>query len=124
MRQQTKNKLKNKKGQALVEFVIILPIFIFMLLSIIDIGKIIMTKTRLESELSDVIDLYKNKKTYTEITDELNKQDHEVSLEVQNKNNEDITFFLKKKVTIVTPGLNAIFNNPYEVVTSRVISYE
>ena len=33
--------MKNKKGQALVEFVIILPIFVFMVLTVIDIGKII-----------------------------------------------------------------------------------
>ena len=31
----------NKKGQALVEFIIILPVFIFMLLAMIDIGKIL-----------------------------------------------------------------------------------
>ena len=52
----------NKKGQALVEFVIILPIFIFMLLGIIDIGKVVVAKTEMESELSDVLDMYKNRK--------------------------------------------------------------
>ena len=30
----------NKKGQALVEFILILPILIFILLAIVDIGKL------------------------------------------------------------------------------------
>ena len=40
----------NKRGQALVEFVIILPIFIFMLLSIMDIGRIIYFQNEMVSE--------------------------------------------------------------------------
>ena len=76
--------MKNKKGQALVEFVIILPIFIFMLLSIIDIGKVIYFQNQLVSELNDVVDLYKNQKTYEEILNELNLQDEGVTLEIKN----------------------------------------
>ena len=59
--------MKNKKGQALVEFVIILPIFVFMVLTVIDIGKIIFFRNELENEMSDVIDLYRKKKSYEEI---------------------------------------------------------
>ena len=59
--------MRNKKGQALVEFVIILPIFIFMLLAIIDVGKIIFIQNRLENKMSNVLDLYRNQKSYDEI---------------------------------------------------------
>ena len=116
--------MKNKKGQALVEFVIILPIFIFMLLSIIDIGKAIYFQNQLVSELNDVIDLYKNQKTYEEILNELKLQDEGVTLEIKNQDNEVITFYLKRDVEIITPGLNVIFDNPHTVTVERVLSYE
>ncbi len=114
----------NKKGQALVEFIIILPIFIFMLLSVIDIGKIIYLKNELESEMASVIDLYRNQKTYDEIYEEVTQNDSEISLEIANEDNERVTFYLKRKVTIVTPGLNVLFDNPHIVEVKRVISYE
>jgi len=113
-----------KKGQALVEFVIILPIFIFMLLAIIDIGKIIFFQNNLESQMGSVVELYKNKKTFEEIEDELSLNDEDIILEVKNENNDTITFTLKKEVAIVTPGLSLIFNNPYTIQVHRVMSYE
>ena len=116
--------MKNKKGQALVEFVIILPIFIFMLLSIIDIGKVIYFQNQLVSELNDVVDLYKNQKTYEEILNQLNLQDEGVTLEIKNQDNEIITFYLKRDVEIITPGLNVIFDNPHTVTVERALSYE
>ena len=116
--------MKNKKGQALVEFVIILPIFIFMLLSIIDIGKVIYFQNQLVSELNDVVELYKNQKTYEEILNELNLQDEGVTLEIKNQDNEIITFYLKCDVEIITPGLNVIFDNPHTVTVERALSYE
>ncbi len=115
--------MRTKKGQALVEFVIILPIFIFMLLAVIDIGKIIYYQNALESEMSDVIDLYKNQKSYQDISQELSLNENALSLEIQNENNETITFYLKRKVTIVTPGLSFIFSNPYEITVKRSVFY-
>ncbi len=116
--------MKRKKGQALVEFVIILPIFIFMLLAIIDIGKIIFYQNHLESEMANVVELYKNKKTYQEIEEEIALNDEDITLEIKNENNETVTFYLKKKIAIVTPGLNFLFTNPYDVEVKRVMSYE
>lgn len=116
--------MKNKRGQALVEFIIILPIFIFMLLSIIDIGKIIFFRNQLESNLSDVVELYKNQKSYDDITRELALQKEDIVFEIKNADNKTITFYLKKKLDIITPGLNVIFPNPFYVEVSRVMSYE
>ena len=116
-------KMEKKKGQALVEFVIILPIFIFMLLAVIDIGKVIYYQNALESEMSDVIDLYKNQKSYQDIEEELALNENDLHLEIQNENNETITFYLKKEVTIVTPGLSFVLSNPYEVSVKRSVFY-
>jgi len=116
--------MKKKRGQALVEFVIILPIFIFMLLAMIDIGKIIYFQNSLESSLNDVIDLYRNDKSYDDINKELALQDENIILEIKNQDNQTITFYLSRNVEIVTPGLNTIFPSPYYVKVKRVVSYE
>ena len=39
----------NRKGQALVEFVLILPLFIMLLFAIIDFGNILNQKSKLEN---------------------------------------------------------------------------
>ena len=116
--------MKRKKGQALVEFVIILPIFIFMLLTIIDIGKIIYYQNRLESELSDVVDLYQDQKSYEENEQNLALKESDLQLEIKNENNETVTFSLTKEITIVTPGLSLLFQNPYPLVVQRSVFYE
>lgn len=116
--------MQRKKGQALVEFVIILPVFIFMLLAIIDVGKVIYFRNELESEMSNVVELYKNKKTFEEMEEELKRNNEDIILEIKNENNETITFSLKKNITIVTPGLNFLFSNPYLLEVKRVMSYE
>ena len=110
----------NKKGQALVEFVIILPIFIFMLLAIIDIGKMIYFRNELESEMSNVVEMYKNKKSYQEIENELKLNESDFELEMKNENNETVTLYLKRNLEIVTPGLSLLFPNPYQITVSRV----
>ena len=114
----------NKKGQALVEFVIILPIFIFMLLAIIDIGKMIYFRNELESEMSNVVEMYKNKKSYQEIENELKLNENDFELEMKNENNETVTLYLKRNLEIVTPGLSLLFPNPYQITVSRVLNYE
>ena len=54
----------NNKGQALVEFVLILPVFLFLLLSIYDFGMMFNFKNELENDSSDIITLYNNGKIY------------------------------------------------------------
>jgi len=117
-------RLLNKKGQALVEFIIILPIFVMMLLCIVDIGKIIFFQNRLEGKMEDVVTLYKNENTYDTILKELQKEDKTLSLEIANNNNEYIEFKLIKEVELITPGLNLIFDDPYKLDAKRVVYYE
>ena len=116
--------MKKKRGQALVEFVIILPIFTFMLLAVIDIGKILFFRNELESQLSEVIFLYNEKKSYNDIVKEMELDDENITLEIKNEDNEKVTFFLKHDLEIITPGLNLILTNPYEISVQRKIGYE
>lgn len=108
----------NKKGQALVEFVIILPIFILLVLGCIDIGRIMYTKMNLEEQMSDVVDYYKNGKTIEEIK---NKIDDDIDIK---RDNEYTTILLTKKIDIITPGLQFIFDNPYLIKIERSILNE
>ena len=47
----------NKRGQALVEFVIILPILLLLIFAFIDLGRIIVCKNHLEGVMSEVANL-------------------------------------------------------------------
>ena len=113
----------NKKGQALVEFVIILPLIVFMLLATIDIGKIFYTKNNLENKLNDVVSMYENDTDIKKIERNLKKDIKNSKLKI-SEDNTDIKFEITKKVEIITPGLNLIFKNPYEVKVKRVINNE
>lgn len=112
--------MKRKRGQALVEFVIILPIFIFLLLVIFDFGKIIMIKNRLENEMNNITEEYKKKQDEETIKKILKKNSKNAQLEIK-KENDDIHIKLTEKTEIITPGLNLILTSPYEVVVERSI---
>lgn len=113
----------NKRGQALVEFVLIVPILIMILFCMIDFGKILYSRINLESKIDKVISLYEEEKTYDEIKKIINKDD-KVNIKITNKDNEYVEFSLSKEIEIITPGLNAILDNPFENTITRVVYYE
>ena len=47
-----------------------------------------------------------------------------ISYFMKNEDNEKVTFFLKQDLEIITPGLNLILTNPYEISVQRKIGYE
>ncbi len=107
----------NNKGQALVEFVLIIPVFLFIALGMVDFGNILHQKYQLENDLDVVTDLYQENKI-----DDINNY---VSLKKLSINyghdNEFVNIKLSKKVNITTPGLNLILKNPYYVTVERHI---
>ena len=108
----------NNKGQALVEFILILPIFIMILFVIIDFGMIFNKKSNLESISNDAVLIYKENKSLVEIQ-ELYK---DIQIELVNVNDYTKLVF-KDKVNIVTPGMNRVFGDPYVITIERVIPY-
>lgn len=103
----------NRKGQALVEFVLILPILIFMVLSIVDIGRIMIMKNHLEGLIGD-IDI-----------NTTSVKDKEYDVEVIRKNEgNDVVIELKSCLDVTTPGLGKIIGDPCCVSTSRVFGGE
>ncbi len=110
----------NKSGQALVEFIIILPIFLMLMLGIGDMGKIISANINLESKISEVVEMYKTGKTQEEIDKKLELNSEKIEFLVE-KDGEYINFKLVKKIDIMTPGLNLVLGNPYSLETKRSI---
>ena len=106
----------NNKGQALVEFILILPIFILILFAIIDFGMIINTKSSLENKSIDVINLIKNDKPINEIESLYT----DIDIEIQEEN-DYLKITLSNKVDIITPGLNRVLEDPYIAIIERYI---
>jgi len=100
----------NRKGQALVEFIIILPIIIFIFFMIIDYGIISYNKQKLENIISDVVKMKNNNETNEEIKAFLRLNDKDIKLEIE-ENDKYTDLKLVKKYSYITPGLERIFNN-------------
>ena len=109
----------NRKGQALVEFVLILPIFIFLIFIIFDFGMIFNKKSVLLNNTNDIVDLYKNGRTI----DEISTIYKDVTINIVNEGNYD-KITVTDKVKIITPGLNRVFGNPYKIKVERYIPNE
>ena len=115
----------NNSGQALVEFVLILPIFIFLIFLSVDIGRIIYAKNHLENKLNDAVSLLEEKNDYKKVVKALNKGENEkIKLEISYKEDKYATVKVIEEVDLLTPGLNLILSDPYEVFVTREVIYE
>lgn len=103
----------NKKGQALVEFILILPILIFMLLAVVDIGKIMILKNHMETVLSDV----------REDTTSIDDKEYKIDI-IKKANGDKIDVELVSCIKITTPGLGKVIGNPFCVSVYRTILVE
>lgn len=107
--------MKNRKGQALVEFVLLIPVIIILIFGMIEIGNMLREKYLLENHLDTVIDLYKDDKG--ELID-VYKSTHKIDINFTTSGNL-ITANVTKKIKLITPGIS-IISNPYTIKTSRV----
>ena len=106
----------NRKGQALVEFVLILPIFILILFAIVDFGMILNKKNELENISVDISNMIRNNDDILEI-----KEKYPKLIIVTREDNEYIDIEISEKINIITPGLNRVLGNPYTVKVERII---
>ncbi|MDO5569610.1 MAG: pilus assembly protein [bacterium] len=107
----------NNKGQALVEFVLIVPIFLIILFAIIDFGKIFFAKSTLESRATEVVDMLESGDTIDNIS-LLYKDEFTLTL---NENGKYQILLFSTDVELMTIGLDKILENPYKIETKRVI---
>ena len=97
----------NKKGQALVEFVLVFPLFLIIICTIIELGSINYQKLKLEDELETIVNMYlKDEDT----TNYVKEKDLKMEL---NDENEQLKIELTKKIKIVTPVLKKIYSTNY-----------
>lgn len=109
----------NRKGQALIEFVLVLPVFLFILFAIIDFGVIFSTKSNLESDSADIIELFKSGTSALEL-EEMYKDSNIVISHVEN---DYYSFTVATSVNLITPGFNRIFGDPYVIYVERIVPY-
>lgn len=106
----------NRKGQALVEFVLILPIFLILLLAIVDFGMIISKKNELENVSVDVVSMVRNNNS----VEDIKMLYPNVNIEINSDNGYTIVK-IYSEMDIMTPGLNLVLGDPYEVYIERTI---
>ena len=111
--------MKNKKGQALVEFVIILPVMLLLIFSIIDFGIVIYEKNNLENVISDAVTFYENGESLDTIKNTIKNKD-DLDILIENKD-VYVVMEIKKSIEPITPGLNYFIDKVFDIKTSRVI---
>ena len=110
--------MKNSRGQALIEFVLVLPVLLLLVFALIDFGRIIVCKSHLEGVMNEVSNL-----SDEEIANYL-RQDKEYKVSYSVKLDEYKTITLSTKLDLITPGLKRVLSNPYTVKVERSIVYE
>lgn len=113
--------MKNSKGQALVEFVIILPITLMLMFCIIDFGRVISVKNDLESKTDDIVIFYESGNTLEEINSKMDNKDVKVLIDIKG---DYANITVSKKIKPITPGLSYIINKVFDVEVTRVVKNE
>ena len=103
----------NRKGQALIEFVLILPVLILILFIIFDFGNIFYSKYELQNQSMEIVRLVKDKKNIEDINDIYSKLDIEIN--TYKEDYKKIT--LTKELDLITP----LLDNPYLIKVERII---
>ncbi len=98
----------NKKGQALIEFILIIPLFVTLIISAVDIIGICYAKINLDNTLEEVL------------LDENYPLEKNLHLTVTQKDDQK-TYYLAKEININSPMLVPFLSNDYEVKVQRTI---
>lgn len=107
----------NRRGQALVEFVLILPVFLLILFTIVDFGNFLAKKNQLETESTDIVLLLRNGKSAEEVANSYSKIKIEESVFEEKYNKIKIS----KNITLINPLLYKILGNPCIVEVERIV---
>jgi len=109
--------MRNNKGQALIEFILILPLFLMIVLATIDIGNIVYKKYSLEGKIDYVIDLYKNE-SEVKLNNYLKEENLNLSLDKKNTYTE---LTLTENTKVQAPIIKDIVGNSYNIEVKRTI---
>ena len=107
----------NRRGQDLVEFVLILPIFLLILFTIVDFGNLLAKKNQLETESTDIVLLLRNGKSAEEVAKSYSKIKIEESAFEEKYNKIKIS----ENIALINPFLYKILGNPCVVEVERIV---
>ncbi len=113
--------MKNEKGQALVEFIIILPVTLILMFCVIDFARVISLRSDLESITQDATILLESGKTKEDIERELDLNGANLNIEIKG---EYVDVKTSKEIKPITPGFSYILKDVFKVEVSRVIRNE
>ena len=102
----------DKKGQALIEFIMILPVIMLLFLGAVDIGNIFINKYQMSNDLTNIIKSKQHQK------DTIKKNRYQYTVK---KSSDMTTYKITKKYHYLTPGLNLINKGYLNIVETRVV---
>ena len=107
----------NKRGQALIEFVLIVPVILLVLVSLVDIGNIFLKKYNLTNTLETISQMYeagkeKEAKAYAAL------EDVEIS---ESRTDDMIKISISKDIDISAPVMNKILGKTYTIKDEKTI---
>lgn len=108
--------MKDKKGQALIEFILIIPFLTIIFLIIFDISNVLFNKYVLQNNIDDIVVIYKEDKN--KVSNYVKSNDIEVEFYIED---EFIKVVGHKDVKIITPLADSLFPNPYTITIERYI---
>lgn len=106
----------NKKGQALIEFIIIMPVIIYIIMIIVDFMVIFSNKNKLESNMNEIVTLYKENEI-----DMISSYNNNFKYQI-----DDNYSYLEISVNyqLISPGLKYVLGDPYVIKCERVVVNE
>lgn len=107
----------NKKGQALVEFILILPVLLLIFMALIDVGNIFLNKYELNKDLDTITTIYQNGDKQ-KVLAYAAKEDIVFSESLDDHMN---VLTVKKEIQINAPVLSNILGKKYTIETSRAV---
>lgn len=106
----------NRKGQALIEFIVIMPVIIYVIMIIVDFMVIFSNKNKLESNMNEIVSLYKDN-NIDMISSYNNNFKYQV---VDNYSYLEIS----AEYDLISPGLKYVLGDPYVIKCERVVVNE
>lgn len=105
--------VKSKKGQALVEFVIILPVLLLIVISMVDFGNLLYQKYQLEQNLEYVSDLY-----LANDTNALEQEKQRLNIKTE-EDGKYVKLTIETEAKLSSPILRRVLGENYVIATSR-----
>lgn len=107
----------NRKGQALIEFVLILPVLVLILFIIFDFGNIFYSKYEFQNQSTDIVKLIQDGSSKEEILDVYSK----INIDINTYKDNYKKISLTKYIDLITPLLDKLLDDPYLIRVERII---